>query len=153
MGNKYSFTCKSSYLIYLVTCQTCSAQYVGKTTEPMHKRHTGHRRMIEDQNKASGRHFARCGYNNLSLQIIDCLKEGEDEAIFITEDIWQNRLATFTQHWTINVRDKQIRNTMSTALTFLTSEQLQTFILVCYYKDNDLCGRSQHDNGNYNEQP
>ena len=50
--------------------------------------------------------------------MIDCVKPGEDEAIFIVEGIWQNRLATFTQHGNINVRDEQTRNTRSTALTF-----------------------------------
>ena len=65
-----------------------------------------------------GRHFARCGYTNLGLQMRDCVKQGEDEAIFVVEGIWQNRLATFTQHGNINVRDEGIRNTRSTALTF-----------------------------------
>ena len=115
---RHHLTCKSSYVIYLVTCLACSAKYVGKTTEPMHKRHTGHRREIEDESTPLGRHFARCGYTSLGLQIIDCVKPGEDEAIFIVEGIWQNRLATFTQHGNINVRDEQIRNTRSTALTF-----------------------------------
>ena len=83
----------------------------------MHKRHTGHRREIEEESTPLGRHFARCGYTNLSLQMIDCVRPGEDEAIFVVEGIWQNRLATFTQHGNINVRDEGIRNTRSTALT------------------------------------
>ena len=91
---------------------------MGKTTEAMHKRHTGHRREIEEESTPLGRHFARCGYTNLGLQMIDCVKQGEDEAIFVVEGIWQNRLATFTQHGNINVRDEGIRNTRSTALTF-----------------------------------
>ena len=85
----------------------------------MHKQHTGHRRELEDESTPLGRHFARCGYASLGLQIIDCVKQGEDEAIFIVEGMWQNRLATFTQHGHINVRDEQIRNTRSTAITFL----------------------------------
>ena len=55
-----------------------------------------------------GRDFAKCGYSNLSLQIIDCVKHGEDEAIMVIEGIWQNRLATFQQHGNINVRDEQL---------------------------------------------
>ena len=115
---RHHLTCKSSYVIYLVSCLACSAQYVGKTTETMHRRHSGHRREIEDESTPLGRHFGRCGYGNFSLQVIDCVKPGEDEAIFIVEGIWQNRLATFTQHGNINVRDEQTRNTRSTALTF-----------------------------------
>ena len=83
----------------------------------MHKRHTGHRREIEEESTPLGRHFHRCGYNNLSIQIIDCVKPGEEEALFVVEGIWQNRLATFKQHGNINVRDEQTRS-RSTALTY-----------------------------------
>ena len=115
---RHNLTCKSTFTVYLVTCQTCSAQYTGKTTETMHKRHTGHRREIEDQSTPLGRHFARCGYPNFSVQIIDCVKHGEDEALHIVEGIWQNRLATFEQHGNINVRDELTTNYRSTALHF-----------------------------------
>ena len=43
---------------------------------------------------------------NLSLQIIDCVKEGEDEALLHLVGIWQNRLATFKVHDNINIRDE-----------------------------------------------
>ena len=75
-------------MIYFVTCLAFSAQYVGKTTEPMHKQHTGHRWELEDESTPLGRHFARCGYASLGLQIINCVKQGEDEAIFIVEGMW-----------------------------------------------------------------
>ena len=45
-----------------------------------------------------GRHFARCGKEHLSIQIIDCVQEGEEDALRYLEGIWQNRLATFEQH-------------------------------------------------------
>jgi hypothetical protein len=32
-------TCKSSYIVYLVTCKRCPAQYVGVTTNTMMERH------------------------------------------------------------------------------------------------------------------
>ena len=115
---RHHLTCKSSYVVYLVTCLACLAQYVGKTTELMHKRHAGHRREIEEESTPLGRHFARCGYTNMSIQIIDCVKTGEHEAIYVVEGIWQNRLATFTQYGNINVRNEQDGNTRSTALTF-----------------------------------
>ena len=72
----------------------------------MHKRHSGHRREIEEESTPLGRHFARCGYTSMSIQIIDCVKQAEDEAIIIIEGIWQNRLATFAQHGNINVRNE-----------------------------------------------
>ena len=85
----------------------------------MHKQHTGHRRELEDESTPLGRHFARCGYASLGLQFIDCVKQGEDEAIFFVEGIWQNRLATFTHHGNINVRDQKL---------FLTCENIQIFL-------------------------
>ena len=50
--------------------------------------HSGHRREIEDESTPLGRHFGRCGYDNFSIQMIDCVKPGEDEAIFIVEGIY-----------------------------------------------------------------
>ena len=47
----------------------------------------------------------RCGYENVILQIIDCVKPGEEEAIMIVKGIWQNRLATFEQNGNINARN------------------------------------------------
>ena len=58
-----------------------------------------------------GRHFAHCGgVESMSLQIIDCVREGEEEALRYLEGIWQNRLATFIQNNNINLRDDMKRN-------------------------------------------
>ena len=58
-----------------------------------------------------GRHFAQCGgVDSMSLQIIDCVREGEEEALRYLEGIWQNRLATFIQNQNINIRDEMKRN-------------------------------------------
>ena len=61
-------------------------------------RHGGHRQEIRQESTELGRHFARCGEWNLSIQMIDCVKEGEEDALRYIEGIWQNRLATFEQH-------------------------------------------------------
>ena len=82
---RHHLTCKSKYVVYLVTCQLCLKQYVGKTTQFMHTRHTGHRSEIENQTSELGEHFHRCGVENLSLQIIDCVRQGEDEALSVLE--------------------------------------------------------------------
>ena len=66
----------------------------------------GHRQEIENQSSELGKHFARCGYDNLSLQIIDCVREGEDLALIQLEGVWQNRLATFQVHGNLNIRDE-----------------------------------------------
>ena len=93
-------------MIYFVTCKQCQAQYVGSTREAMHRRHGGHRTEIQEKSSPLGRHFARCGLENFGLQIIDCVKEGEMEALLIIEGKWQHKLATFQTHGNINSRDE-----------------------------------------------
>ena len=51
-------------------------------------------------------HFSTCGLEQLSLQIIDCVCEGEDLALLQLEGVWQNRLATFQAHGNINIRNE-----------------------------------------------
>ena len=54
-----------------------------------------------------GEHFSVCGIEEMGLQIIDCVKEGEDEALGILEGFWQNMLATFQANDNnINVRNE-----------------------------------------------
>ena len=103
---RYNLTCKSKYIVYLITCQKCSCQYTGKTINYMHVRHCGHRDEVENRTSELGEHFANCGMENFKLQIIDCVKEGEDIALIQLEGVWQNRLATFKAHGNINIRDE-----------------------------------------------
>ena len=101
-------------MIYLVTCTAkshdqstiCGKQYVGSTTEALHLRHAGHRTEIRLKSTPLGRHFDRCGINNFSLQAIDCVKQGEKEALLIVEGIWQHKLATFEANGNINKKDE-----------------------------------------------
>eukprot|EP00092_Neocalanus_flemingeri_P050857 GFUD01058915.1.p1 GENE.GFUD01058915.1~~GFUD01058915.1.p1 ORF type:complete len:121 (+),score=10.95 GFUD01058915.1:240-602(+) len=95
---RHHLTCKSRYTVYLISCKNCSKQYTGFTRDPLHVRHGGHRQEIRQQYTELGCHFARCGEENLSIQIIDCVKEGQDDALLYMEGIWQNRLATFEQN-------------------------------------------------------
>ena len=104
---KHHLTCKSRYVVYLITCLDCDKQYVGKTTQHMHQRHGGHRSEMDDRSTELGEHFASCGLERLSLQIIDCVKEAEDEALMILEGYWQHLLATFKANdGNINVRNE-----------------------------------------------
>ena len=125
---RHRLSCKSSYLVYLVTCtkpcdqglartpngnKICGRQYTGCTTETMGLRHAGHRTEIKNRSSPLGKHFAECGINNFSLQIIDCVKEGEVEALEILEGHWTHRLATFKIHGNLNTRDKLTRRKRS----------------------------------------
>ena len=51
------------------------------------------------------KHFAHCGYESFSLQIIECVKEGGDLALIQLKGVWQNRLAKFYVHGNVNIRD------------------------------------------------
>ena len=43
----------------------------------------------------------------MSIQIIDCVKEGEDEALSILEGYWKNQLATFqANEQNINIQNE-----------------------------------------------
>ena len=39
---KFNASCKSSSVIYLITCRRCGLQYVGEMGQPLHMRVNGH---------------------------------------------------------------------------------------------------------------
>ena len=43
---KFNASCKSSSVVYLITCRRCGQQYVGETGQPLHCRINGHRYAI-----------------------------------------------------------------------------------------------------------
>ena len=66
--------CDSSYIIYLGTCNRCKGQYIGKSIRPLKRRHSGHKQEIKNCIGGLGHHYGGtggCGYQNLSIQIID----------------------------------------------------------------------------------
>ena len=106
-------TCKSKFLCYLCTCEVCGKQYVGSTTQFMHTRHVGHAHEVREESTPLGRHFALHGLNNMTVQMIDCIQEGREdaeEALRCLEGVWQHRLATFEVHGNINSRDELTMN-------------------------------------------
>ena len=108
---RYRLNCKSTFVVYLVTCprQGCPALYTGSTTKTIMARHGGHRQEIREKGSNLGIHFSQCGYENFSLQLIDCVKEGEVEALGRLEGYWQHNLATFVENGGINRRDEMTR--------------------------------------------
>ena len=53
----------------------------------MNIRHGGHRQEIREEKSELGRHFARCGEENLPIQLIDCVKEGAEDTLRYVEGI------------------------------------------------------------------
>ena len=43
---KFAASCKSSNIVYLITCRRCGQQYVGETGQPLHRRINIHRSNI-----------------------------------------------------------------------------------------------------------
>ena len=66
----------------------------------MHVRHGGHRQDILNKTTAMGRHFASCGLENMQIQIIDAVKEGEHMALLNLKGYQQNMLAIIVESMT-----------------------------------------------------
>lgn len=99
-----TFTCKTKFVIYLISCLKCGLQYVGQTMQPLHLRINGHRHSIvkDKLNTFLCKHFndGSHSYEDLSVQIIDCvdyLQMSEAEArrdLDVKEDYYIRTLNT-----------------------------------------------------------
>ena len=98
---KQKVDCQSSYIIYLGTCQKCRGQYVGKSTQPFRKRHSGHKQEIKNQIGGLGQHYggaSGCGYENLKMTIIEQVEQGNGDLLSKREIYWQNQLRCFVEN-------------------------------------------------------
>ena len=121
---KKNISCKSSNLIYSITCNTCSKQYVGQTKRKLSERFQGHFYSIKsaleyftcqktgmqtnkrEPKDAVGLHFSRAdhnGTNDLKLQILDFMhlppqsERGKTLRLKI-EKAWIHRLRCTAPH-------------------------------------------------------
>ena len=94
-----TFSCKSSFLIYLITCSDCGIQYVGQTIQHLHERLNGHRSSVKKStNTFIYQHYSEGGHDfcKAKIQIIDIL----DPQIYSRYDLdqlerfWINTLCT-----------------------------------------------------------
>ena len=93
--------CTSSYVIYLGTCKKCGGQYVGKSQTALKVRHSNHKQEIKKQTGGLRQHYGGptgCGYQNLSMQIIEQVELGDKEALANLEVYWQNQLRCFVEN-------------------------------------------------------
>ena len=75
---KQKVNCQTSYIVYLVTCQKCSGQYVGKSTQAYT------RRQIKNRIGGLGQHYGGqqgCGYENLTVMIIEKVENGNPDLL------------------------------------------------------------------------
>jgi hypothetical protein len=84
----------------LGTCQKCQGQYVGKSETPFKRRHSNHKQEIKRKYGGLGNHYGGqgCGYENLQIQIIDQVEQGNSEALATAEVYWQNQLRAYIQN-------------------------------------------------------
>ena len=93
--------CQSSYIVYLGTCQKCCGQYVGKSTQPFARRHSGHKQEIKNRIGGLGQHYGGqqgCGYENLKIMIIEKVEDGNPDLLSRREIFWQNQLRCFMEN-------------------------------------------------------
>ena len=66
---KQKITCKTSNVIYCVTCKKCQAQYIGETGQEIHNRQAGH--LSDIKKMITGlpyvRHFMECGIEHYTI--------------------------------------------------------------------------------------
>ena len=75
-----NISCRSSNLIYCVTCTICKMQYVGQTMLRLKDRFVNHFCDIQnnDQTKALGRHFSRRDHNgvkDMEISVVEFIKK------------------------------------------------------------------------------
>ena len=102
-GRKYirSFvTCKSSNLVYLITCRKCGNQYVGEMKNPLHIRTNGHRSDIGTGKieKPVAAHFCQPDHSLEYLQVqgIEKIHTNDSEWRKQRESYWIYKLRTLT---------------------------------------------------------
>ena len=68
----------------------------------MKQRHYGHRRQFTHQISELGKHFYKHGVDNVHLQVIDQVNEGNFEGLKRKEGFWQHQLMTFKHQGGLN---------------------------------------------------
>ena len=78
---KHKLTCKSSNVIYCVTCKKCKDQYIGETEQELHARQRGH--LNDIRSNVSGlpyvEHFKVCGIDNYTITAIEKVRRNDVE--------------------------------------------------------------------------
>ena len=98
---KQSVNCSSDWVIYLVTCQKCFGQYVGKSQTIFKKRHSNHKQEVKKQIGGLGHHYGGGGgssYDDFKVTLIEQVKERTKEFLAERELYWQHQLRVYVQN-------------------------------------------------------
>ena len=104
-GRRYNIqqkvSCESSFVVYLGTCLQCNGQYIGKSTQQFRRRHSGHKQEVKNVIGGLGHHYGGtrgCGYQSISMQIIEKVNQGDHTQLAKREVYWQNEIRCFVQN-------------------------------------------------------
>ena len=100
---RHNFTCKSTNVVYLITCSKCKKQYVGYTTQQLSTQINHHRTcIINKQATYIHKHFNLPDHaiTNLTIQPIDTTTNtiNVQQELLHIERFWINTLRTLTQY-------------------------------------------------------
>ena len=96
-----NLSCSSRFIVYLATCKKCAGQYVGKSTQMFKRRHSGHKQEVKRCYGGLGQHYGGqhgCGYLNLTIQIVDQVEIGNNEALGECELYWAHQLRAYVEN-------------------------------------------------------
>ena len=111
-----NYNCKSKFVIYLIECKTCSAQYVGSTSNALHKRMNSHRSSIKQLRTYFASHFKSNGhsFNEATIKIIDSLNlqdfNSEKEAKAALFKLEQEYIDTLVTLYPFGLNDRTLNN-------------------------------------------
>ena len=96
---KFAASCKSSEIVYLITCRRCGQQYVGKTGQPLHRRINSHQSDIKQsrtEESPVAEHFNSEGHTlaDMTVVAIDQLYSHDSCLCKIRESRWIRTLWT-----------------------------------------------------------
>ena len=103
---KGEFTCKTTGVIYLLSCIKCQKQYVGQTGRILHDRIREHMYSIVKNEKTIGTHFNSKGHNHLDMRVtvIEKVIPNTNNYRLEREDWWIKTLKT-KQPKGLNIND------------------------------------------------
>lgn len=105
--------CKSSHLIYLITCTKCHMQYVGETSRQLAERLTDHLSSIRLRKPTPvGLHFNLPGHTHRHLSLLGIERQLNPSTRKTKELVWQTLLQTAHPHG-FNHLNKSIANKLS----------------------------------------
>ena len=96
-----SFNCKTTNIVYLITCTRCKSQYVGETKQSLNVRFRQHyTAACRGENSLIYQHYNSANHspNDMKVQVLETVSESDEKlarhARILAEDFWIRLLNT-----------------------------------------------------------